>query len=203
MRKRPSNTANPPRPPPKILSLLRFSLSFIAAAAFLLFPAIASAQSPAGFRLVTSPRGYQFQVPTDWQEQTNDELPYSVDLYYASPDGRQTIAAGAFHGATAGAPLLSMLVDAFLAGVSKTQAAQGGSAPNVFEGPAPVTVANSDAATGLIAIQSLATGEPEIVAARLAAKGQDVVVFTLTVPEAVYLSDANFGILLDSFALTP
>jgi hypothetical protein len=181
-------------------------IPWLAAAMLLLLPRVTVAQTPnpGSFQLVTSPHGYQFQVPDDWQEQPLDELPFSVDLFYNSPDGRQNVATAAFHGQSpAAADLLPQLADSFLAGVARTQRAKAGSDPNVFQQAQPASVGNADAGLELREVMSQADGRVEVVATRIAARGQDVFVFTLTVPQDVYSSDPAVGQILDSFALSP
>jgi hypothetical protein len=193
------------QPPSLRPAVLRPAVSLLVATLFFLCPAYIDAQSPSagGFQTIASPHGYQFQLPAGWQEKDAEQLPFSVDAYYVSPDGRQNLATGAFHSPMPSVSRLPELTDAFLNGVARTQAAQGGSAPNVFQAAQSVTVANADAASEVLEIVLTASGESQVIGTRIAARGSDVVVFTLTVPEDAYTSDPAFRQILDSLALTP
>jgi hypothetical protein len=190
---------------PRILLSLSAATLLLASAALSAGAQTAALSSP---QAVTSPSGYQFQVPADWQQLSastqhhmGNEL-VAVDGEAASADGAEHAHVEMASGFGITAADLPAVLTTFFAG---PPGAPAGSVPtlNVLSAPAAVQVAGADAAEGAAAMYTDPSGDNRVVAVRLALRGQTTYMFTLDVTQAFYQSDPSFAQIASSFQLMP
>jgi hypothetical protein len=190
---------------PRILLSLSAATLLLASAAL-----SAGAQTPAmtNTQAVTSPSGYQYQVPSDWQQLSNSTQQHMGNELLAM-DGEATSADGAEHahvetatGFGIAASDLPAVLATFFAG---PPGAPAGSVPalNIVSAPAAVQVAGADAAQGAAAMYADPSGTNRVVVVRLALRGQTTYLFTVDVTQAFYQSDPSFAQIMNSFQLMP
>jgi hypothetical protein len=132
----------------------------------------AFAQTPADgdWQVISSPEGYQLQVPPDWYPRSID-VGGTVATEVESPDGSNLVFV-----AVAQIPLdrndnPSELLQDFVMGQNISQRAHGGSEVNVFQGPFPIHVVGADFGYGQVQVSSNMRGSKTFEAVHLATKG--------------------------------
>lgn len=159
---------------------------------------------------VSSSGGYQFQVPSDWQQlpasaqQHMGNVLVQMDGEVASADGSQHAHVESVTGSGISAGDLPSLLGAFFSPPS-APGATAASAPS----PAPLDpltsaqVQGADAAVGGSMLYADPTGAMRVIAARMALRGQTTYLFAVDVTQAFYQSGAPFTAIMNSFQLTP
>jgi len=191
--------------------VLRIGLWFSALALFLVpVSAQAGTQMPGGAKLLTvsSPSGYQFQVPSDWQQlpasaqQHMGNVLVQMDGEVASADGDQHAHVEAVTGSGIAAADLQNVLNSFFQGPPGAPAGAGPS-PTPLDALGPVQVAGADAAVGGSMLYTDPTGSQRVIAARIALRGQTTYLFAVDVTQAFYQSGPSFAAIMSSFQLTP
>jgi hypothetical protein len=174
---------------------------------------VAQAQTPgqSGFRTITSSHGYQFQVPSDWQEQDSSvQIQTSgviakVDEIVLSPDKAQAIipfaedaSAVAFTAAD-----LPVAATAAFGPLERSSVGAGGTRLQLFQGPDSVTVPNADAAVVAASVFSDSQGIPHVYSILMAVQGKMLYGFVARVTEDFYTSDPSYTRIMNSLQLTP
>ena len=163
----------------------------------------AQAPAPGGMQPVSSPVGYQYQVPSSWQLIPNSLLErmgpqtFNVDGEAASQDGtlHTHVETATNFGITTND--LSSVLSNFFSAPSAS-----GASLNIFEGPSSVQVSGAEAALSGAANYSDVDGTPRVVAARVALRGNSAYLLSLDVTQDFYTNDPAFGQILNSFQLT-
>jgi hypothetical protein len=191
--------------------LLRIGL-WLSALALCLVPVSAHAgtQMSGGTRplVVTSPAGYQFQVPGDWQQlpassqQHMGNVLVQMDGAVASADGSQQAHVEAVTGSGIGSGDLQNVLSSFFAGPPGAPAGAGPQ-PTPLDAIASVQVPGADAAVGGSMQYTDPTGAARVIAARMVLRGQTTYLFAVDVTQAFYQSDPSFKSIMSSFQLTP
>jgi hypothetical protein len=200
-----SNIDQGVEPVPRIL------LSLSAATLLLASAAVSAGAQTAGTstsQAVTSPSGYQFQVPTDWQQFSSSTQHHmgnelvAVDGEAASADGAEHAHVEMASGFGVAAADLPTVLSSFFAG---PPGAPAGSIPalTVLSAPTTVQVAGADAAEAAAAMYADPSGANRVVAERLALRGQTTSMLTVDVTQAFYQNDPGFAQIMSSFQLMP
>jgi hypothetical protein len=157
----------------------------------------------AGFQTITSPAGYQFQAPADWFQRTFLALPSGVDSAVQSADGKEFVTATVVPLPTSVQQSeLSPAAPGLIARFTQGLAAGGNSVVNVSQGPDPIDIDGAAAAESFTTSITDNAGDSDVVAGRLALRGDSLYLFILRLPESFYSSDPGFATILDSFHLT-
>jgi hypothetical protein len=156
---------------------------------------------------VSSQAGYQFQVPSDWQQlptsaqQHTGNVLVQMDGEVASADGAQHAHVEAVTGSGIAAADLPSLLGSFFSGPSGAPGA--GPSPTPLDALVTVQVPGADAAVGGSMLYSDPTGAMRVIAARMALRGQTTYLFEVDVTQAFYQSGTGFAAIMSSFQLTP
>lgn len=166
------------------------------------------------FQTVTgSQGGYQFQVPSDWQQvpisfqaqvgsgSVNGSV--SVDSLQHAPDQSAFAGVDTITGLPLTAALLPNAAKGGLYGGSASMQAHGGSALVLLGEPQTVTVANADAAADATGTYTDANGIARVATVRVALQGQTGYLLLVDVTEDFYQNDPTFAAMMNSFQLMP
>lgn len=187
---------------PRVLrSLFAVSLLFIAATV----PALAQAPVTGGAQTVTG-AGYSYQVPSDWQQVPSSLTErmagqvFNVDGEAVSADGNQRTHVESASGFGITSASLSDVLTSFF---STPPGAPAGSVPalNVFVGPSATQVPGADGAQAGAATYSDPDGNPRVIAATVAVRGQTAYLLTVDAKQDFY-ADPRFGQIMNSLRLT-
>lgn len=146
------------------------------------------------FRTVSSPQGYQLQVPGSWQPMPapNLGLPGSLDLLVASPD----------NGELAGVIIIQSPVPLSAADLTQTsQSFLNSGELQLQDAPVPVSVPNADSAVRTKVSVAHGFGEANVI---LAVRGQTVTILLVAGLSGELEQNPDVTTqILNSFALTP
>lgn len=174
----------------------------------------AQAPSPPGLRTITGSDGsYQFQIPSDWQQQFRSfsaqaqSLDIRLDLAFDSPDGAEhavvEVATGPGAARLAAPTNLLAIIAAYEATFQASESGTGSSIFDVFSGPAPAEIANADVGMRASAVYADPDGNPRVLTLSVAGQGRTAYFFFVDVTEDFYESDPSFSAILNSFQLSP
>jgi hypothetical protein len=183
-------------------------IPFLFAIASLLFAATTlavGAQTPAagGLQTVSGSSGYQYQVPSDWQQVPASLLErmgtqtFNIDGEVSSADGNQQAHVETATGFGITSANLSDALNAYFTAPSSS----GGGAATVFAGPDPVQVPNADAGLSGAATYSDPNGAARVIDVRIAVRGQSTYLLALDMTQDFYQSNPNVNAILSSFRL--
>lgn len=186
----------------------------------------AAATAGGSLQMITSPSGYQFQVPSDWQQ-----LPLSMqervgpqtfadDGEVASADGVQHAHVETATGFGITADTVQSTLSSFLSGsggapgaisapagggpgAASAPAGPGGAPPalTLYATPSSVTVANADAADAGAATYTDPDGNTRVLAARLAIRGNTSYLLLIDSTQDFYKNNSALGQIENSFQL--
>lgn len=186
--------------------LLLVAVSLIFSAAIVSAPmAAVHAQAPAsgGMQTVSSPAGYQYQVPSDWQQIPNSLLErmgnqsFNVDGEAASSDGSLHTHVETATNFGIGASDLPTVLSNFF-----NTPSGAGATLSVFDGPTPAQVPSAESAISGAAQYADVDGTPRVVAARVALRGDSAYLLAVDVTQDFYANNPIFGQIMSSFRLT-
>jgi hypothetical protein len=189
--------------------VLRFSSMLIGVAlCWAAATANATAQTAGAqaMQTVTGSGGYSYQVPGDWQklpdylQQRIGNQTLNIDGTVASTDGSEHAHVEAANGFGITSANLNDFMTTFFS--SPGGPGTSGPATTVIDGPSPVQVTGADTAVQAAASYSDPDGTSRVIAARIALAGQTTYLLALDMSQDFYQSNANFGKIMGSFALS-